>query len=69
MIGLNFVNESSARGKPDKHPLPSREYTRPLCSLYKPKDWFSFIFRFHKADTVRALSPDVGYSGLFGPDA
>lgn len=24
---------------------------------YNPKDWFSFIFRFHKADTVRKLFP------------
>ncbi len=24
---------------------------------YKPKDWFTFIFRLHKADTVRALFP------------
>ena len=35
---------------------------------YKPKDWFSFIFKIHRADTVRALFPlMVGialYSGL-----
>lgn len=24
---------------------------------YNPKDWFSFIFNFHKADTFRQLSP------------
>ena len=24
---------------------------------YDPKDWFSFIFRFHKADTLRKLLP------------
>jgi len=24
---------------------------------YDPKDWFTFIFRFHKADTVRKLFP------------
>jgi ion channel-forming bestrophin family protein len=24
---------------------------------YNPKDWFTFIFRFHKADTLRKLSP------------
>lgn len=24
---------------------------------YNPKDWFSYIFRFHKADTVRKLAP------------
>jgi putative membrane protein len=24
---------------------------------YNPKDWFTFIFRFHKADTVRKLGP------------
>lgn len=26
---------------------------------YNPKDWFSFIFRFHKADTVRKLLPVI----------
>ncbi|MCF8239255.1 MAG: hypothetical protein K9I85_13925 [Saprospiraceae bacterium] len=35
---------------------------------YNPKDWFSFIFRFHKADTFRALFPLMvaisTYSGL-----
>jgi Predicted membrane protein len=24
---------------------------------YNPKDWFTFIFRFHKADTLRKLTP------------
>ena len=24
---------------------------------YNPKDWFTFIFRFHKADTFRELFP------------
>jgi ion channel-forming bestrophin family protein len=24
---------------------------------YNPKDWFTFIFRFHKSDTVRMLGP------------
>ncbi|HET7818912.1 MAG TPA: bestrophin family ion channel [Bacteroidia bacterium] len=35
---------------------------------YNPKDWFTFIFRFHKADTVRKLLPlIIGiciYSGI-----
>lgn len=35
---------------------------------YNPKDWFSFIFRFHKADTFRKLLPLVigiaVYTGL-----
>lgn len=26
---------------------------------YNPKDWFTFIFRFHKADTVRKLFPMI----------
>ncbi len=26
---------------------------------YNPKDWFTFIFRFHKADTVRQLLPMI----------
>ncbi len=35
---------------------------------YNPKDWFSYIFRFHKADTIRKLTPLLlgmsVYSGL-----
>lgn len=35
---------------------------------YNPKDWFSFIFRAHKSDTVRKLFPMIlaigAYSGL-----
>ena len=35
---------------------------------YNPKDWFTFIFRFHKADTFRQLLPLIAgiciYSGL-----
>lgn len=35
---------------------------------YNPKDWFTFIFRFHKADTFRQLFPMIIgiciYSGL-----
>jgi putative membrane protein len=35
---------------------------------YNPKDWFSYIFRFHKADTVRKLAPLIiaisAYSAL-----
>jgi ion channel-forming bestrophin family protein len=35
---------------------------------YNPKEWFSFIFRFHKSDTVRQLFPMMlaiaAYSGL-----
>lgn len=26
---------------------------------YNPKEWFTFIFRFHKADTVRKLGPMI----------
>lgn len=37
---------------------------------YNTKDWFTFIFRFHKADTVRTLLPimlAIGvYAGLIG---
>lgn len=37
---------------------------------YNTKDWFTFIFRFHKADTVRTLLPvmlAIGvYSGIIG---
>ena len=37
---------------------------------YNPKDWFTFIFRFHKADTFRTLIPlmiCIGiYSGIIG---
>ncbi len=42
--------------------------TQLIMISYNPKDWFSFIFRFHKADTVRALFPLMlaisAYSGL-----
>jgi putative membrane protein len=35
---------------------------------YNPRDWFTFIFRFHKADTFRQLLPMISgiciYSGL-----
>jgi ion channel-forming bestrophin family protein len=35
---------------------------------YQPKDWFTFIFRLHKADTVRSLFPMIiaicFYSGI-----
>lgn len=35
---------------------------------YNPKDWFTFIFRFHKADTFWQLLPMIvgicGYSGI-----
>lgn len=35
---------------------------------YNPKDWFTFIFRFHKGDTIRRLAPLIigicGYSWL-----
>ena len=32
---------------------------------YNPKEWFSFIFRFHKADTFRKLLPLMGAVGLY----
>lgn len=54
-------------------PLPNFEtvdavsYFSSMIS-YNPKDWFTFIFRFHKADTVRILFPMIlamcAYSGL-----
>lgn len=35
---------------------------------YNPKDWFTFIFRFHKADTIRQLLPLIfaisGYAAI-----
>ena len=35
---------------------------------YNPKEWFTFIFRFHKADTFRKLFPLIAgvclYSGI-----
>lgn len=37
---------------------------------YNPKEWFSFIFRFHKADTFRKLFPMIlgvtAYSAIVG---
>lgn len=32
---------------------------------YNPKAWFVFIFRFHKADTFRKLSPLMAFIGLY----
>ncbi|MCK7556869.1 bestrophin family protein [Chitinophaga sedimenti] len=32
---------------------------------YNPKEWFTFIFRLHKADTVRKLTPMFFYLGLY----
>jgi ion channel-forming bestrophin family protein len=32
---------------------------------YNPKDWFLFIFRFHKSDTVRKLFPLIIFISLF----
>ena len=37
---------------------------------YNPKDWFTYIFRFHKADTVTKLAPlIIGNMYLFIPDS
>jgi ion channel-forming bestrophin family protein len=32
---------------------------------YNPKDWFSFIFKLHKADTIRALFTMLICIGLY----
>ena len=32
---------------------------------YNPKEWFRFIFNFHKADTVRKLLPLIGVISLY----
>jgi ion channel-forming bestrophin family protein len=32
---------------------------------YNPKDWFTFIFRFHKSDTVRMLWPMMVLIGFY----
>lgn len=32
---------------------------------YNPKDWITFIFRFHKADTFRKLIPMMVFIGLY----
>jgi putative membrane protein len=32
---------------------------------YNPKDWFSLLFRFHKADTFRQLTPMMLVIGLY----
>lgn len=32
---------------------------------YNPKDWFTFIFRFHKADTLRKLAPLIIGIGVY----
>ncbi|HWR93672.1 MAG TPA: bestrophin family ion channel [Flavobacterium sp.] len=32
---------------------------------YNPKDWITFIFRFHKADTFRSLFPMMIFIGIY----
>jgi hypothetical protein len=32
---------------------------------YDPKDWITFIFRFHKSDTFRQLFPMMIFIGLY----
>ncbi|MBS7563297.1 hypothetical protein KHS38_02680 [Mucilaginibacter sp. Bleaf8] len=32
---------------------------------YNPKDWFTFLFRFHKSDTLRALFPLIIGVGIY----
>ena len=32
---------------------------------YNPKDWITFIFRFHKSDTFRQLLPMMIFIGLY----
>ena len=32
---------------------------------YNPKEWLRFIFRFHKADTFRTLSPMMIVVGIY----
>ena len=32
---------------------------------YNPKDWFTFVFRFHKADTLRKLAPLIAGIAVF----
>ncbi|MCU0350439.1 MAG: hypothetical protein MUF43_06345, partial [Flavobacterium sp.] len=32
---------------------------------YNPKDWITFIFRFHKSDTFRQLFPMMVFIGLY----
>jgi putative membrane protein len=50
--------------------ITGRLYVCSLMITYNPKDWFTFIFRLHKAETFRQLLPlMVGvtiYSGAIG---
>ena len=32
---------------------------------YNPKDWITFIFRFHKSDTFRQLIPMMIFIGIY----
>ncbi|MDJ1473520.1 bestrophin family protein [Xanthocytophaga flava] len=32
---------------------------------YNPKEWFTFIFRFHKSDTLRQLAPLMAALGIY----
>lgn len=48
---------------------PNTNYQKPLTLKemvqYNPKDWITFIFRFHKSDTFRQLIPMMITIGLF----
>jgi putative membrane protein len=48
---------------------PNTNYQKPLTLKemvqYNPKDWITFIFRFHKADTFRQLIPMMITIGLY----
>ena len=32
---------------------------------YEPKDWFTFLFRFHRSDTLRRLFPLIVAIGAY----
>lgn len=32
---------------------------------YNPKEWITFIFRFHKSDTFRQLLPIMVFIGIY----
>jgi putative membrane protein len=40
-------------------------YQLTIMIQYNPKDWITFIFRFHKSDTFRKLLPMMVFIGLY----
>jgi putative membrane protein len=54
-----FKRDRSEKGKQDKISKGKKKPYFQIMINYNPKGWFPFIFRFHKADTIRTLMPVI----------